>query len=487
MICISVTPASRKFAKVDLLNAQGQGDLIELCLDRLIKPPDMKDLLSGLKKPVLVSCRNKDQGGQFEGTEEQRMVLLREAIVAAPAYIELDLDTAKKIPRFGDTKRVISYTSLNKSLTNIDGVFDRAAKVNADIVKFTWPTPTLEDAWPLLAAVTKKKEPPVVGLGLGNSGLTFSLLGRKYGSPWIYAALEKGMEAFENQPTVGDLDDIYFWRDITPQTRFIGLIGYNTADTKVVQLLNMVFNELEINARCLPIDSRNLDTLKQMLGVLKVNAILAARRAADAILPLAEQLEEAARRGQYADMLLKQPDGWHGYNSIWRSAIAALEQALGKKTKEDRPLDKRNVLVLGTGGLAQSMVHAIAKRKGMVSITGADDEAAKGIAQMFDIRFVPYQNLYNTLADVLIISDRKLKLGSHKAEFNPSYMKPPLMAMDVGSLPDDSPIIKEARDRECRVVEPRLIFFNQLSSQVKSFTGKEIDPGKIRELWDSIS
>ena len=487
MICISVTPASRKFAKVDLLNAQGQGDLIELCLDRLIKPPDMKDLLDGLKKPVLVSCRNKEQGGQFEGTEDERMMLLREAIVAGPAYIELDLETAKKIPRFGDTKRVISYTSLDKALTNIDGVFDRAAKVHANIVKFTWPTPTLEDAWPLLAAVNKKKEPPVVGLGLGNAGLTFSLLGRKYGSPWIYAALEKGMEAFENQPTVGDLDDIYLWRKISPKTKFIGMVGFGAKDLKIIQLVNTIFDTLDYDARCLPFESRNLDTLKQMLNVLKVNVILANKRAADAILRLADELEESARRGQYADMLFKKADGWHGFNTIWRSSILALESVLGRKSKEDRPLDKRNILVLGSSGLAQTMVHGISKRKGMVSITDSDDEAARSIAQMFDVRLVPYQNLYNTLADVLIVADRKLKLGSHKAEFNPSYLNPPLVVMDVANAPDDSPLIKEARDRECKLVEPSVIYFNQLSSQIKSFTGMDINADQIKEIWDSLN
>src|SRR5215218_3704661 len=128
MICISVTPESRKLAKVDLLNASRQCDLIELCLDHLVKEPDVGDMLDGVTKPVIVSCRRPHEGGKFQGTEEERQGLLRQAIIAGPAYIELDLDVAAKIPRFGKTKRIISFSSLDRPLENVDELITRAAK-----------------------------------------------------------------------------------------------------------------------------------------------------------------------------------------------------------------------------------------------------------------------------------------------------------------------------------------------------------------------
>ena len=101
MICITVTPTSRTLGKVDLFNAASMGDVIELCLDHLEKEPDVKDLISTVSKPIIVSCRRKQDGGQWEGTEDARLMLLRQAIVAGPAYVELDLDIARRIPRFG--------------------------------------------------------------------------------------------------------------------------------------------------------------------------------------------------------------------------------------------------------------------------------------------------------------------------------------------------------------------------------------------------
>lgn len=96
MICISVTPTSRTLAPADLLNASRKCDLIELCLDHFIAEPNVGELIKMVDTPMLVSCRREQDGGKWKGNENQRMQLLREAIVAGPAYVELDLEMAEK-------------------------------------------------------------------------------------------------------------------------------------------------------------------------------------------------------------------------------------------------------------------------------------------------------------------------------------------------------------------------------------------------------
>ena len=76
MICITVTPESRTLGKVDILNAAGRGDIVEVCLDRLIKEPDIKELLEVTNKPIIVSCRRKQDGGGWDGSEDERQEVL---------------------------------------------------------------------------------------------------------------------------------------------------------------------------------------------------------------------------------------------------------------------------------------------------------------------------------------------------------------------------------------------------------------------------
>ena len=261
MICISVTPTSRTLAKVDLLNASRQGDIIELCIDHLAKTPDFKDLIGDLDKPVIISCRRKQDGGHWNGSEEDRLSLIRQAIVAGPDYIELDLDIAPQVPRFGDTKRVIAFTRLDRPEHDVDSVFEEAIKHQADVIKFRWPTLTLSQSWPLLAAVSQSRSIPIVGQGMSRGELTFSVLGKKYNSPWIYAALEKGMEDFPGQATIHELKDVYHIDDINKKTSFIAVAGLGTAETETLKAMNEGFRKLGVNRRCLPMHIEKLDRL----------------------------------------------------------------------------------------------------------------------------------------------------------------------------------------------------------------------------------
>ena len=479
MICISVAPTSRKLAKADLLNAARFGDIIELCLDHLAKEPDVKDLISTISKPIIISCRRKQDGGHWDGTEEARLTLLRQAIVAGPAYIELDLDIAPNIPRFGKTQRVISFTRLDRPENDIDGIFAEAAQQHADVVKFTWPTPTLDDAWPLLVAVSQKRRLPIVGLGLGRADLTFSLLGRKYGSPWIYAALEQSMAAFPGQATVFELDETYHWRDIDKKTAFVAVAGFGPSQTATTRILNAGFQQLGLNVRCLPVEVGELQQLRKMLDALKVRAVIVGSGLGAKMLPLADEIDAVDRQTGYVDLLLrKSDDKWHGYNSLWRCGLKALEAQLAQPGSE-YPLERCNMLVLGTGGAAPALVYAGTHRKALVSICGPNDKEAQRLAASLNCRFIPFQNAYSTLADAVVIADSSLKSGVHQGCINPSLLKAGMTVLDVSDPPVEHPLFGEARERGCRLIDPAEVFAGQIAAQFKSITGKDLPSGAV--------
>ena len=57
--------------------------------------PDLGRLLKDRPTPVIVTCRRKDEGGKWEGDEEQRRTLLRSAIVAQVEYVDLEEDAGE--------------------------------------------------------------------------------------------------------------------------------------------------------------------------------------------------------------------------------------------------------------------------------------------------------------------------------------------------------------------------------------------------------
>src|SRR5437764_6160429 len=83
--------------------------LIELRLDFLAKAPDFKRLLADKPCPMIATLRRPADGGRWSGTEEERLTLLRQAIVAGFDWVDIETDIADKIRRFKDVKRIISY------------------------------------------------------------------------------------------------------------------------------------------------------------------------------------------------------------------------------------------------------------------------------------------------------------------------------------------------------------------------------------------
>lgn len=224
MFCISIFQESRRFALVDMLNASRQCDLLELRLDRFAKDPEVGEMLNARPKPVICCCRRPQDGGEWDSTEEERLALLRQCVVSGADYVELELDVAGQIRRYGSTKRVISYTNLRETPENIAEIYAEAQTKQPDVVKLVTRAQTPEEAWPLVQILARPALPTVV-VGLGPSSAMLTLLARRTSAPWTYAALERGMEAYPGQLSINDLKTIYRYQDIGKATRFVGVIG----------------------------------------------------------------------------------------------------------------------------------------------------------------------------------------------------------------------------------------------------------------------
>ncbi|QDT66398.1 type I 3-dehydroquinate dehydratase [Calycomorphotria hydatis] len=452
MICVSVTSHSRQLAKVDLFNASSQGDIVELCLDYLLKEPEFPDLFSACKKPILVSCRRAEEGGEWRGTEEERQALLRNAIVAGPDYVELELDIASKIPRFGNTKRVVSYNCKKGILKNVDDVIARAKDANADIVKFTWSTPDLNAAWPLLAAVTKKRELPVVGIGIGQAGLPFSLLAHKYGSPWVYASLEKGMEAVEGMPTIHELTDSYAWESIDRSTKFVGLTGYGEHQATLVQEVNAAYEREGRNQRVLPLAIGKLDHLPRMLDVLRIDMILVGPEEGRRLCGFASKREGEAETSGTTDLLVREDGNWVAKSIAAETIVRALEQKLGTSPTSGDPLAKRQVLLIAGDDRARAIGQALKKRVSVLNVTGRVDEEVAPLAKDLDARSVPFASVYDVLADTVILADPNLEPGTGRLNLNPGYFRPTMTVIDAANL-GESAFIYEASQRDSKTID----------------------------------
>src|SRR5688572_2336919 len=99
--------------------AEQGAKLVELRLDYITSEVNLKRLLPERPCPVVVTCRREQDGGNWNRDEETRLMLLRTAIAMGVEYVDLEEDIAASIPRFGKTKRIISYHNFQETPENM--------------------------------------------------------------------------------------------------------------------------------------------------------------------------------------------------------------------------------------------------------------------------------------------------------------------------------------------------------------------------------
>ncbi len=136
MICVTLGRARHKRMIAEHQHLVEQGaELVELRLDYIGRAVNLTRLLVDRPGPVVVTVRRREDGGRWMKSEEERLMLLRSSIAAGAEYVDIESDIADQIPRYGNTKRIISFHDVNETPKNLDEIHAAIAEKDADIVK----------------------------------------------------------------------------------------------------------------------------------------------------------------------------------------------------------------------------------------------------------------------------------------------------------------------------------------------------------------
>ncbi|MGF1581359.1 MAG: type I 3-dehydroquinate dehydratase [Gemmataceae bacterium] len=481
MICITIAQESRRFALVDMHNSARQCDLLEIRLDCFGMAPDLGELLEHKPTPIIMSCRRQEDGGEWDGTDEERLALLRQCIVSEVDYVEIELDAADEIPRMGSTKRVIScYFHAKSTPADIAETYALAQAKDPDVIKLTTMARTPEAAWPFVQIMAKPPVPTVIH-GIGKPGIMLTILGKKIGSPWTYAALERGMEAYPAQPTVHDLREVYHYEDIEKGTRLIGVTGFHAGkvvgahdrEYYTVAGLNAALRNHELKARCLPLAVGDANMFRKIVNAVKLASVIVEPGHQDVLPEMAEEKHPTVTHSGLVDLLLHKGENWHGYFSQAQAAVEALGMVLKERIDAENPFRDRVVLIVGLNPVSRLVAADLNHRKASLVIASQDKDAAQELAQKFSCRFVPFEAIYRTNHNALIVgedvtSNRKTGGGS----LHPSLFKTGQVVMDLDAGVRSSPLLREASERGSTIVPPWEVLLQDLDLQMKLISGK---------------
>jgi len=458
--------------------------LVELRLDYIRSPVNVKRLIADRPSPVVITCRRESDGGKFPGTEEERLVLLRTAIAEGVEYVDLEEDVAAKIPRFGKTKRIISYHDFDKTPDDLDAIYARLAKLDADIVKISTMANKPEDNLRMFRLMAKAKI-PTIGLCMGDMGTPSRILAGKFGAPFTFATFHHERVLAPGQLSFQQMTEIYHYDKIDRDTEVYGVIADPVGHSLSPLIHNAAFFELELNKVYIPIrvPREDLASFLDQAPEWGIQGLSVTIPHKETVISKLTEVDSAAKGIGAVNTVIFDGDRRIGYNTDYRAAMSSLEEALTEPGQWENPLKGKSALVLGAGGVGRAIAYGLARRGCQLTLTDGEVERAIQLADRLKCRWVEWSNRHTVGADILV---NCTPVGMHpnvdETPFDRHHLRPNMVVFDAVYNPENTMLVKDARARNCKVITGVDMFVRQASMQFKLFTGLEGPAELMREV-----
>jgi len=333
------------------------------------------------------------------------------------------------------------------------------------------PTRTPEEAWPLIKIVAKAHV-PTVAAGWGRGGRLLSILGRRYKSPWTYAALERGMEAYPGMATISELKNVWDHDAIDSRTPLIGVSGSLEEQTPIALMLNEGFRLVGDKTRCLPLDIGDVELFKKVVDAIKLAGVIVDEKHRKDLVEVLQDAEEVVQEAGACDFVSTKEGKWKGFSATPRAVVSALEKALTARRPEEPPFAGKAFVVVGISGVARGIATALKRKNAVVIIADKHNDRASKTAEEVGARFIPNGQVYSILADGLILTADDETPGVGAIPLPKSVAREGMAVVDLSKMPFMTALLEESRVMRGVPISPTEILARTVQIVLKAYTGK---------------
>lgn len=487
MICVSVGRARHKHMIAEYKHLAEEGyPLVELRLDFIKSNVDIARLLKERPGPVLATVRRKEDGGRFNGTEEERQTILRTAIVTGVEYVDLEEDIAGSIPRFGATKRVISLHDFEKTPDDLEAIHARMCELDPDVVKICTMANSTDDVTRMFRMLEKVKGVvPTIGLCMGEIGVPTRILAGKYGAPWTYTSYSVDRKMAPGQVHCKEMRDLYRYGQINEETEVFAVIADPVGHSLSPLIHNAAFKKLDMNRVYVPVRVPPEDLPKFMnyapeWGIKGISVTIPHKE--EVIAKLTQADPAVADIGACNTVVF---DGMErlGYNTDCNAAIMSIETAMGGAQEGASPIAGNTALILGAGGVGKAIAYGLIEKGAKVVLTDIDGQRAIDLADRLNCDSCEWTMREGLRCDILV---NCTPVGMHPevndSPFQKEHMHTDMVVFDAVYNPENTLFIKYAKEKGCVVVTGVDMFVLQAALQFRLFTGSPAPGPLMREV-----
>jgi 3-dehydroquinate dehydratase / shikimate dehydrogenase len=484
MICVSLGRTRHKHMIAEHQHLADNGvKLVELRLDYIGRAVNLTRLLSNRPTPVVIAIRRREDGGRWMGTESDRQMMLRAAVVSGAEYVDFEADIAGSIPRYGNTKRIVSYHNFSETPDNLEDLHAAMAAEDADIVKIATMANSFADNVRMIELV-KSSKIPTIGICMGDIGTPTRILAGRFGSPFTYATYSAEKTLAPGQLNYKQMHDLYRYDEITPETELFGVVADPVAHSHSPLIHNRAMQAADVNGRYLPfrVAKDDLNSFIEACPKLGIHGISITIPHKEAALDYCTQAEASASGIGAINTMIFDKEDRLGYNTDYRAAMDCITEVYKVAGQPARGLQGLRVLILGAGGVSRAIAWGLKQRGAEITIASRGFERSSVLATEFSCRAVEWEDRHSVSPQLLVNGS---PVGMHpnvdSTPFDRDLLNQFMVVFDTVYNPENTLLVKQAREARARVITGVDMFVRQAAYQYKLFTGRDASVTLMRD------
>ena len=495
MICVIVGCGShRRMIEEWGKLAEDGVKFVELRLDYLRKDPQLFRLLPNRPTAVLATVRRKSDGGMWRGSEEERVKLLRSLIAEGVEYVDLEMDVAPSVPRFGKTKRVVSYHNIDETPEDLDAIRNEILeKCDPDIVKIAVTPKSIGDVFRLVEFMKRSNaergKVRTLAISMTELGFFTRVLGRKWGAPYSYGGFSKSRVMAPGLPYYKVLRDEYGYDAINKDTEVYGVVADPIQHSLSPTIHNRTYRELGMNCVYLPfrVPKDDLSDFVNRAGAaLNLKGLSVTIPHKTEIIKKLTQLDPAVETIGACNTVVLDGGNLYGYNTDYLAAVLSIETAMtGAPVRPggQSPLDGLSALVLGSGGAARALAYGLRERGARVIVAARNLAEAEKTANWVGCEYCSWEERNGYVVQVLAnCTPIGMFPNVDESPMELHYLRGGMTVFDCVYNPETTYLLRMAREKGCKIVSGLEMFVGQAYLQFKLFTGRKASASFMRRV-----
>ncbi len=476
-VCVAIIGSTPAEMAEKALEAVRENTFIEFRLDYLPNPlaalPKLKQFLSERGEvTAIATCRRAAAGGKFKGTIAAELEILAKAADAGFHLVDLELQTAESVKRTPVEKLrshgaslIISYHDF-ETTKDLDAIFERIRPFEPEFIKVVSTAKHLADNVTMMRFLERTRDMAnVVGIVMGEQGIISRVLGIRAGSVFTFAAATLGEETGPGQIASRTLHETYRIDQIDAATKVYGVAGNPIRHSLSPLMMNAAFRRETVNGVFLALQAARLTDLLTLVKEVPISGLAVTMPLKAEILKHLERTDPLSEKVGACNTVVRSQDGkLYGFNTDVAAVVRPLERRL--------PLKGARVLVMGAGGAARAAVFGLKDKGAEVFVMNRTPETGQKLARQAKAKNFKREQLAKTSFDVIINATPAGMSGVKTHSLLESKELNTRLVFDLVYNPQETPLIRMAREKGISVITGVEMFVHQGARQFEIWTGK---------------